>query len=90
MEVTWSEPEEWKRNGAINGYSVVYHEVKDKSSVKVMNVTNPKQLKVVLQELRMFTHYEIRVRAIGEAGLGPLSNPVVDRTDQDCKWQLKN
>ena len=85
MDVAWSEPEEWKRNGVINGYSIVYNELKDKSSIKVMNITNPKQLKVVLQELKMFTHYEIRVRAIGEAGLGPLSIPVVDQTDQDRK-----
>lgn len=85
MEVKWSEPQKWKRNGVIVGYSVVYTEMNDQSNVKVKNVTDTSKLEVVLQSLKMFTYYEIRVRAIGEAGVGPLSNPVVERTDQDGK-----
>ena len=85
MEVTWSEPNQWKRNGVIVGYSVVYNDVKHRNQLSIRNITNPSQLKVVLQNLKMFTLYEIRVQAMGEGGLGPLSNPAVDRTHQDGK-----
>lgn len=46
----------------------------------VKNVTNPTQTNLDITDLMMYTDYEIRVRAHGSEGPGPLSLPVITRT----------
>lgn len=82
IRVTWKEPDEWKRNGPLAGYSVVYNPLNRRGQALVKNVTNPNQTRVILTDLRMFTEYEIRVRALGQEGPGPLSRPVMVKTNQ--------
>lgn len=80
IRVTWKEPDEWKRNGPLAGYSVVYNPLNRRGLALVKNVTNPNQTRVILTDLKMFTEYEIRVRANGIMGPGPLSRPVMVKT----------
>lgn len=82
IQVTWQEPDEWKRNGPLAGYSVVYNPLNRRGLALVKNVTNPNQTLIILTDLKMFTEYEIRVRALGIKGPGPLSRPVVVKTNE--------
>lgn len=82
IRLRWKEPDEWKRNGPLVGYSVVYNPLNRRGLTLVKNVTNPNQTLLILTDLKMFTDYEIRVRAIGIAGPGPLSRPVVVQTKE--------
>ncbi|KAJ7372549.1 hypothetical protein OS493_019058 [Desmophyllum pertusum] len=71
IRVAWLEPDKWKRNGPLTGYSVVYNPLNRRGLSLVRNITNPNQTRVILTGLRMFTEYEIRVRALGQKGPGP-------------------
>lgn len=82
IRVTWLEPDKWQRNGPLIGYTVVYNPLKRKRRVGVKNITNPNQTQALLTGLRMFIEYEIRVRALGLKGPGPLSRPVVEKTNE--------
>lgn len=82
IRLRWKEPDVWKRNGPLVGYSVVYNPLNRRGLTLVKNVTNPNQTLLILTDLKMFTDYEIRVRAIGIAGPGPLSRPVVVQTKE--------
>ena len=42
----------------------------------------------MLTNLKMFTDYEIRVRALGVKGPGPLSRSVVIKTKEGCKYEI--
>lgn len=83
VRVTWLEPDVWKKNGPLIGYSVSYNPLNRRGQSLVKNITNPNQTRVLLTGLRMFTDYEIRVRALGQRGPGPLSRPVVEKTNED-------
>ena len=85
IRVTWKEPDEWKRNGPLAGYSVVYNPLNNRGLALVKNVTNPNQTRVILADLKMSTEYEIRVRANGIMGPGPLSRPVMVKTAEGGK-----
>ncbi|XP_073227916.1 tyrosine-protein phosphatase Lar-like [Porites lutea] len=82
VRVTWKEPDEWKRNGPLAGYSVVYNPLYRRVKALVKNVTNPNHTRTMLTNLKMFTDYEIRVRALGVKGPGPLSPSVVIKTKE--------
>lgn len=95
IRVAWLEPDKWKRNGPLTGYSVVYNPLNRRGLSLVRNITNPNQTRVILTGLRMFTEYEIRVRALGQKGPGPLSRQVVVKTNEDgrsssCLFYYKN
>ncbi|XP_020616069.1 receptor-type tyrosine-protein phosphatase delta-like [Orbicella faveolata] len=83
IRVTWLEPDVWKKNGPLIGYSVLYNPLNRRGQSLVKNITNPNQTRVLLTRLRMFTDYEIRVRALGQKGPGPLSRPVIEKTNED-------
>lgn len=78
--VTWKKPDEWKRNGPLIGYSVVYNPLDHKETTLVKNATNPNQTSLNITDLMMYTDYEIRVRALGIKGPGPLSLHVIVKT----------
>ncbi|KAK2569595.1 Receptor-type tyrosine-protein phosphatase delta [Acropora cervicornis] len=80
VQVTWKKPDQWKRNGPLIGYSVVYNPLYRMDLSMVKNVTNPNQTNLDVTDLMMYTDYEIRVRAHGSMGPGPLSLPVITRT----------
>ena len=80
VRVTWKKPDQWKRNGPLIGYSVVYNPLYRMDLSMVKNVTNPNQTNLDVTDLMMYTDYEIRVRAHGSMGPGPLSLPVITRT----------
>ena len=88
VRVTWKEPDEWKRNGPLAGYSVVYNPLYRRVKALVKNVTNPNHTRTMLTNLKMFTDYEIRVRALGVKGPGPLSPSVVIKTKEGCKYEI--
>ncbi|XP_048580737.1 tyrosine-protein phosphatase Lar isoform X2 [Nematostella vectensis] len=90
VEVTWSAPDIWNRGGPILGYSVMYNPANKRGDVTVKNVTSPNIFKVVLKRLKKFREYEVRVRAIGMLGMGPASEPFIDRTKEDVPSQPLN
>ena len=83
IRVTWLEPDVWKKNGPLIGYSVSYNPLNRRGQSLMKNITNPNQTRVVLTRLMKFTDYEIRVRALGQRGPGPLSRPVIEKTNED-------
>ena len=80
VRVTWKKPDQWKRNGPLIGYAVVYNPLYRVDLSMVKNVTNPNQTILDVTDLMMYTDYEIRVRAHGLMGPGPLSLPVITKT----------
>ncbi|XP_022803027.1 tyrosine-protein phosphatase Lar-like [Stylophora pistillata] len=90
IRVTWLEPNKWQRNGPLTGYSVEYNPLKRRRRVGVKNITNPNQTQALLTGLRMYTEYEIRVRAVGLKGPGPLSRPVVEKTNEGVPSPPRN
>ena len=67
---------------------MVYNPLNRRGLALVKNVTNPNQTRVILADLKMFTEYEIRVRANGIMGPGPLSRPVMVKTAEGGKPSL--
>ena len=88
IRVTWKEPDAWKRNGPLAGYSVVYNPLNRRGLTLVKNITNPNQTRTILTGLKMFTEYEIRVRALGQMGPGPLSRPVMVETKEGGRYLI--
>ena len=86
IRVTFKKPKAWKRNGPLAGYSVVYNPLNHRGLLLVKNITNPKQTRTILTGLKMFTEYEIRVRALGQIGPGPFSRPVVVETKEGGRY----
>ena len=87
--VTWEAPPVGQRNGDILGYKVMYSRERDAEEgdaiVKAINIDNPTQRSVTIDNLETYTRYRVRVSAYTSRGEGPASPTEVVRTDEDGK-----
>ena len=83
INLTWSEVPLEHINGEMKGYVVRYKELNESySNSKNINISN---CSIVLQNLKIYTAYEISVAAASGAGAGKWSVPVIVVTDLDGK-----
>jgi len=80
--VQWDAVPEDKQHGEIKHYTVIYQ--KKEGDEQPQPVDSPDK-SVVLEMLDKYTEYSIRVSAATIKGSGPLSIPIVVRTDEDSK-----
>ena len=81
--VMWDEVPADKRNGVITGYTITYHSQTENDSGNVQ--VNASLRQTELTNLKKYVNYNITVSASTEKGIGPTSDPIVVRTDQDSK-----
>lgn len=67
------------------GYVIVYKEINEKFHVDAMKAVAPTPLEAVLEDLKKFTNYTIRVYAFTSNGNGESSEAVSLRTQEDGK-----
>ena len=84
LRVAWAPPPESKRNGKITYYKIFYvPNVRSDSEATVVEIKNPDSREFVIDELRKWTEYRIWMLAGTQIGDGPISNPVIMKTDED-------
>jgi len=81
--VTWDEVPAEQQNGIITGYTITYHSQTENHNGTVL--VNGSVLQTELTNLKEFVNYDITVLASTVKGDGPLTAPLVVRTDQDSK-----
>jgi len=81
--VMWDEVPADQQNGIITGYNITYKSQteNDNGNVRV----NGSVRQTELTNLKEYVNYNITVFASTVKGDGPLSDPIVVRTDQDSK-----
>ncbi len=79
--VTWNAIECIDRNGMITGYVVEFQRVDGTATTDGQVVDQT----FTASELRPFTNYTFRVRGGNSAGMGPYTNAITIRTDEDGK-----
>lgn len=70
----------------ILGYVIVYKEVDKKFQENIMKSVAPTPTEAVLEDLKKFTYYTIRVYAFTANGNGVSSEAVSLRTQEDSKF----
>ncbi|KAL3869070.1 hypothetical protein ACJMK2_041796, partial [Sinanodonta woodiana] len=91
IEVTWKPPPPDQQNGRIIGYKILFVENSTRSTekdAKIEDVASDAR-SVFLQSLSTWTAYKIWVLAYTSVGDGPLSHPIVVRTDEDVPGEPK-
>ena len=88
IEVSWEEVPAINENGIITMYEVQYIPLETfdgQISTNTVNITDISMLFTDLTGLEEYVEYNISVRAYTNAGSGPYSDSVVERTDTDSK-----
>ena len=84
IRVVWQPPPENKRNGAITYYKLFYvPSSRQDSEATVVEIKNPDTREFVVDELRKFSEYRIWMLAGTQIGDGPVSYPILVKTDED-------
>ncbi|KAJ8384733.1 hypothetical protein AAFF_G00199390 [Aldrovandia affinis] len=77
-----SPPPEARQNGPLQGYVIRYCLAGLPVGYQFRNITNPDQTNLLLEDLIIWTSYEIEVAAYNGAGLGTFSHTVMEWTLQ--------
>lgn len=87
IRVQWQPPPLSKQNGKITYYKI-FCVAKDRpdSEAQVVEVREDKR-EFVMDELRKFTEYRIWMLAGTQIGDGPISYPIVVKTEEDGKYE---
>ncbi|KAJ8251409.1 hypothetical protein GJAV_G00221030 [Gymnothorax javanicus] len=80
--IQWQPPPEARQNGPLQGYVVRYCLAGLPVGYQFRNITNPDQNNLLLEDLIIWTSYEIEVAAYNGAGLGTFSHKVTEWTLQ--------
>ncbi|XP_062859555.1 protein sidekick-2-like [Trichomycterus rosablanca] len=80
--IQWQPPPENQQNGALLGYLVRYRLTGLPVDIQYKNLTNPEVTNLLLEDLIIWTNYEIEVAAYNGAGLGVYSHKVTEWTLQ--------
>ena len=81
--VTWNEVLPDDRNGIITSYNITYKSQTENDNGNVQ--VNGSVRQTELTNLKEYVDYNITVLASTVKGDGPVSDPIVVRTDQDSK-----
>uniref|UniRef100_A0A8C9TXB7 Sidekick cell adhesion molecule 2 n=1 Tax=Scleropages formosus TaxID=113540 RepID=A0A8C9TXB7_SCLFO len=80
--IQWQPPPESHQNGVLQGYIIRYCLAGLPVGYQFKNITNPDQTNLLLEDLIIWTNYEIEVAAYNGAGLGTFSHKVTEWTLQ--------
>ncbi|KAM6967195.1 protein sidekick-2 isoform 1-T1 [Tautogolabrus adspersus] len=80
--IQWQPPLESHQNGPLQGYIIRYCLSGLPVDCQMKNITNPDQTSLLLEELIIWTNYEIEVAAYNGAGRGTYSHKVTEWTLQ--------
>ncbi|KAF0025691.1 hypothetical protein F2P81_022572 [Scophthalmus maximus] len=76
--IQWQPPPESHQNGILRGYTIRFAHREG----KIKNITSPDVTNLLLEDLIIWTNYEIEVAAYNGAGLGTFSHKVTEWTLQ--------
>uniref|UniRef100_A0A674DSG4 Sidekick cell adhesion molecule 2 n=1 Tax=Salmo trutta TaxID=8032 RepID=A0A674DSG4_SALTR len=80
--IQWQPPPESHQNGVLRGYSVRYRLTGLPVDYQSKNISKPDVTNILLEDLIIWTNYEIEVAAYNRAGLGTFSHKVTEWTLQ--------
>uniref|UniRef100_A0A4W5RST0 Sidekick cell adhesion molecule 2 n=1 Tax=Hucho hucho TaxID=62062 RepID=A0A4W5RST0_9TELE len=80
--IQWQPPPESHQNGVLRGYSVRYRLTGLPVDYQSKNISKPDVTNILLEDLIIWTNYEIEVAAYNKAGLGTFSHKVTEWTLQ--------
>ncbi|XP_076856634.1 protein sidekick-2 isoform X2 [Brachyhypopomus gauderio] len=80
--IQWQPPPESQQNGALRGYIIRYRLTGLPVDIQYKNISNPDVTNLLLEDLIIWTNYEIEVAAYNGAGLGVYSHKVMEWTLQ--------
>ncbi|XP_030611677.1 protein sidekick-2 [Archocentrus centrarchus] len=80
--IQWQPPPESHQNGILRGYIVRYRLTGLPVDYQIKNITSPDVTTLLLEDLIIWTNYEIEVAAYNGAGLGTFSHKVTEWTLQ--------
>uniref|UniRef100_A0A4W5NYF9 Sidekick cell adhesion molecule 2 n=1 Tax=Hucho hucho TaxID=62062 RepID=A0A4W5NYF9_9TELE len=80
--IQWQPPPESQQNGPLQGYIIRYCLSGLPVDCQMKNITRPDQNNLLLEELIIWTNYEIEVAAYNRAGRGTYSHKVTEWTLQ--------
>ncbi|KAM6964645.1 protein sidekick-2 isoform 1-T1 [Tautogolabrus adspersus] len=80
--IQWQPPPESHQNGILRGYTVRYRLTGLPVDYQIKNITSPDVTTLLLEDLIIWTNYEIEVAAYNGAGLGAYSHKVTEWTLQ--------
>ncbi|XP_012989296.1 protein sidekick-2 isoform X4 [Esox lucius] len=80
--IQWQPPPESHQNGVLRGYSVRYRLTGLPVDYQSKNISKPDVTNLLLEDLIIWTNYEIEVAAYNGAGLGTFSHKVTEWTLQ--------
>ncbi|KAM9843028.1 protein sidekick-2 [Aulostomus maculatus] len=80
--IQWQPPPESHQNGPLQGYIIRYCLSGLPVDCQLKNITNPDQTSLLLEDLIIWTNYEIEVAAYNGAGRGTYSHKVTEWTLQ--------
>uniref|UniRef100_W5UH46 Protein sidekick-2 n=1 Tax=Ictalurus punctatus TaxID=7998 RepID=W5UH46_ICTPU len=80
--IQWQPPPENQQNGALQGYIIRYRLTGLPVDIQYKNISNPEVTNLLLEDLIIWTNYEIEVAAYNGAGLGVYSHRVTEWTLQ--------
>uniref|UniRef100_A0A671KQA1 Sidekick cell adhesion molecule 2b n=1 Tax=Sinocyclocheilus anshuiensis TaxID=1608454 RepID=A0A671KQA1_9TELE len=80
--IQWQPPPESHQNGILRGYIIRYRLTGLPVDIQYKNISNPDVTNLLLEDLIIWTNYEIEVAAYNGAGLGVYSHKVTEWTLQ--------
>uniref|UniRef100_A0A8C6SX82 Sidekick cell adhesion molecule 2b n=1 Tax=Neogobius melanostomus TaxID=47308 RepID=A0A8C6SX82_9GOBI len=80
--IQWQPPPESHQNGILRGYNVRYRLTGLPVDYQIKNITSPDVTNLLLEDLIIWTNYEIEVAAYNGAGMGTFSHKVTEWTLQ--------
>ncbi|XP_056221672.1 protein sidekick-2 isoform X2 [Seriola aureovittata] len=80
--IQWQPPPESHQNGILRGYTVRYRLTGLPVDYQIKNISSPDVTNLLLEDLIIWTNYEIEVAAYNGAGLGIFSHKVTEWTLQ--------
>ncbi|CAG5904056.1 unnamed protein product [Menidia menidia] len=80
--IQWQPPQESHQNGLLRGYIVRYRLTGLPVDYQIKNISSPDVTTLLLEDLIIWTNYEIEVAAYNGAGLGAFSHKVTEWTLQ--------
>ncbi|XP_065805877.1 protein sidekick-2 isoform X6 [Labrus bergylta] len=80
--IQWQPPPESHQNGILRGYTIRYRLTGLPVDYQIKNISSPDVTTLLLEDLIIWTNYEIEVAAYNGAGLGAYSHKVTEWTLQ--------
>uniref|UniRef100_A0A4W6E2F3 Sidekick cell adhesion molecule 2 n=1 Tax=Lates calcarifer TaxID=8187 RepID=A0A4W6E2F3_LATCA len=80
--IQWQPPPESHQNGILRGYTIRYRLTGLPVDYQIKNISSPDVTNLLLEDLIIWTNYEIEVAAYNGAGLGVFSHKVTEWTLQ--------